>query len=111
MKREDTVEAVREITDWGYNHTYLLDGNRAVAYIPAGGTMPEYFKQSLRFDRRGRRFERVSVSLFPKQNTGPAPTAVTGSSGNTYWVNTVLNTCTCPGFAFRGQCRHLKAAA
>jgi hypothetical protein len=104
------MEAVREITDWGYNHTYLLDGGRAVAYIAAGRTRPEYFKQPLRFDRRGRRFERVSVSLFPKQDRGQALIEVTGSSGTTYWVNAVLKTCTCPGFTFRGQCRHLAGA-
>ncbi len=105
------MEAVREVTDWGYNHTYLLDGNRAVAYIPAGKTVPEYFKQTLRFDRRGRRFERASMSLFPRQPAHTGLTKVTGSSGTTYWINPVLNTCTCPGFTFRGHCRHIEQAA
>lgn len=104
------MEALRETTDWNCNHTYLVEGNRVLAYIPQGANTPRYFQYPLRFDRRGRRFERVSIRLFPQQTTPPSLTQVVGSRGDVYWVNTAEHTCTCPGFSFRGQCRHLEAA-
>lgn len=102
------MEALREITNWKYNHTYLVDGGRCLAYLPDGSTTPQYFKQPLRFDRRSRRFERASITLFPQR---PSDTRhrVIGSRGTVYWVDTQARTCTCPGFTFRGQCRHLEA--
>jgi uncharacterized Zn finger protein len=33
---------------------------------------------------------------------------VKGSKGNSYFVNVEENTCTCPGFTFRGACKHIK---
>lgn len=104
------MEAVREVTAWNYNHVYLVDGNRALAYIPHGQHQPQYFQQPLRFDRRGRKFERASISLFSDRQARNDLIKVVGSKGNVYWVNKVEQTCTCPGFSFRGQCRHLEAA-
>jgi len=101
------MEAVREITDWDYNHVYLLDGNRAVAYIPAGSDTAQYFEQPLRFDRRGRRFERVSPDPFRASREKSTVVEVQGSRGETYYVNREDRVCTCPGFTFRGQCRHV----
>lgn len=103
------MEALREITDWKYNHTYLVDGRRCLAYIPNGSSSPQYFAQPLRFDRRGRRFERASITLFPHRDTDTRRRVI-GSRGTVYWVDDEAQTCTCPGFGFRGQCRHLEAA-
>lgn len=103
------MEALREITNWKYNHTYLVDGNRVLAYIPQGSDVPEYCKNSLRFDRRGRKFEKVSLSLFPRREVDTR-IQVLGSRGTAYWVSPEERTCTCPGFSFRGHCRHLEAA-
>ena len=33
---------------------------------------------------------------------------VQGSKGAVYYVNTTENTCTCPGYTYRGTCKHVK---
>ena len=104
------MEAIREVTDWAVpGHTYLLDGTTLVAYIKQGSTDPFYFKNGINgFDRRGRKFEKVSTDLFeaPENATENTLIEVKGSKGNSYFVDTVEKTCTCPGFTFRGKCKH-----
>jgi uncharacterized Zn finger protein len=42
----------------------------------------------------------------------PDVVEVAGSKpGVVYLVNTVTNTCTCPGYTFRGACKHTKELA
>jgi hypothetical protein len=102
-------------------HTYLLDGDRLVAYIKVGTDKPYYFKQPIKgFDRRGRKFETADMAPFNswaellKAHVALAePVAsikrVQGSKPNTWYeVNTDEHTCTCPGFTFRGACKHVK---
>lgn len=101
-------------------HTYLLDGTTLVAYIKVNDTTPFYFKNGIKgFSKSGRKFEEVSPSPFKdwakllKSHitvTEPLPfiKKVQGSKPNTWYeVNTDENTCTCPGFSFRGKCKHI----
>lgn len=89
-------------------HTYLLDGSTLVAYIRAGEGAAFYFKKGIKnFDKRGRKFQRVDSKQFKQPEKEPNVITVQGSKGQTYVINTDHNTCTCPGFTFRGQCRHL----
>ena len=105
------MKAVQEVTQWESNlqpnHQYLLEGNRMLAYIPAGTRKPIYFRQPLSFDQRGRKFLELKKSPFvaPK-NTNIVE--VTGSTGAVYHVNPDARTCDCTGFNFRGKCRHLE---
>lgn len=119
------MEAVKEITEWAdgttANHTYLLDGNNLVAYIKKGTKEPLYFKSPIKgFDKRGRKFEVLKTNPFKDwakllkahvEVAEPLPfiKKVQGSKPNTWYeVNTDEHTCTCPGFTFRGACKHVK---
>ena len=119
------MEALKETTNWGpntKNNTYLLDGNNLIAYIPHGGK-PYQFKNPIKgFDKRGRTFEKVDIELFPnrthyaqvinsamiKMNDYFDSRKVTGSKGEIYTVNDKEGTCTCPGYTYRGACKHVK---
>jgi SWIM zinc finger len=102
------MQAMQETTDWDFpNHTYLLDGSKMIAYIKQGEKTPFYFSKPITIDKRGRKFAEVKPNPFkaaPKTNL----VAVAGSKGQTYYVDPEDKTCTCPGFQFRGNCKHLE---
>lgn len=102
------MQAYKEITEWDIpNHTYLLDGNSLVAYIIDGESTPFYFKQPIKgFDRRGRKFIELDDNPFTVTVTSNLR-EVKGSKGNSYFVNDLEQTCTCPGYTFRGRCKHI----
>jgi hypothetical protein len=103
------MEALRETTGGLFPaHTYLLDSNNLVAYIKVNETEPFYFKNPIKgFDKRGRKFEAVKPSPFKQLKKESNVITVTGSKGQTYFVDRDSATCTCPGFTFRGSCKHL----
>ena len=111
------MEALKEVTVWEVeyrqpNHTYLMDGDKAVAYIRWHEGEPEYFKTPQKLDKRYRKFEKADIGLFEvKEAKDPVILEVPGSKGATYYVNTETGTCTCPGFTFRGACKHTKELA
>ena len=88
-------------------HTYLLDGNNLVAYIKKNETEPFYFKSPIKgFDKRGRKFATITPNPFKVKKQSNLIT-VKGSNGNVYTINPEEKTCNCPGFTFRGTCKHL----
>jgi hypothetical protein len=103
------MEALKETTGGQFPpHVYLLDGNSLVAYIQHKTTKPFYFKNPIKgFDKRGRKFVAVTPNPFKAQVKSNLIT-VTGSKGQTYSVDPDAKTCTCPGFTFRGACKHLE---
>lgn len=104
------MRAYKEITDWTTpNHTYLLDGTNLLAYIKDGEAQPFYFKNPIKgFDKRGRKFIELDDNPFTVTVTSSLR-EVKGSKGNSYFVNDSDSTCTCPGFTFRGKCKHVEA--
>jgi len=102
--------AVKEVTKWDSdiqaNHTYLLDGDKMVAYIKFGKGEPFYFKSPIRIDKRGRKFEELKKNPFSVEVKSELKT-VLGSKGETYFIDEEAKTCTCPGFTFRGKCKHI----
>lgn len=109
------MEAVRETTVWSGvdyrqpNHDYLLDGDRIVAYRKWGEGNIIQLSGKIKIDRRGRKFVKLDPNPFAvKEDKEPVVIEVPGSKGATYYVNTETGTCTCPGFTFRGACKHTK---
>lgn len=104
------MEAIREVTGGLFPpHVYLLEGTTLVAYIKRGETVPFYFKNGIKgFDKRGRKFERADVGLFKQARAKSDLVEVKGSKGNSYFVDPEARTCTCPGFTFRGACKHIE---
>ena len=108
---------LKEITVWDVdyrqpNHTYLVDGDRIVAYKPWHGS--EIKPISLKLNRGGRKF--VSADYVPGDWAGVSVAAsntvqVAGSKGNTYTVTLGEKpSCECTGFKFHGDCKHIKTA-
>lgn len=103
------MQAYKEITDWATpNHTYLLDGNNLIAYIKVNETVPFYFKNPIKgFDKRGRKFIELNDNPF-EVKVSSSLREVKGSKGDSYFVNEAEGTCTCPGFTYRGKCKHVE---
>jgi hypothetical protein len=111
------AEAYRETTVWEgsttINHTYLLEGDSMIAYMRSQTSVPFYFKKPIRIDKRGRKFERLAVNPFelvPQVVIAQESTVkeIEGSKGAKYYVNLEDKTCTCPGYTYRGTCKHIK---
>jgi hypothetical protein len=100
------MEAVIETTGGAFHaHTYLLDGNNLVAYVKVNTQEPFYFKNPIKgFDKRGRKFIPGNINLFNTKKASNAHTVI-GSKGQTYTVTE--ESCTCPGFTYRGTCKHM----
>jgi hypothetical protein len=103
------MQALRETTGGDFHpHVYILEGNSLVAYVRVGTTEPYYFKNPIKgFDKRGRKFETVELAIdAPAESSNIVE--IEGSKGAKYILDKVLCTCTCPGFTFRGDCKHVK---
>jgi len=106
---DQIMQAFKETTGGLFPaHIYLLDSNNLVAYIKTGDTVPFYFKNPIKgFDKRGRKFVEIKPNPFNAEVTSTT-IKVQGSKGAVYEVDPEANTCTCPGFTFRGACKHVK---
>jgi hypothetical protein len=106
------MKAVQEVTQWDMesqpNHTYLLDGDKILAYIPNGSTIPTYFNRPLKIDQRKRKFTELKSNPFDTKIKSTL-VEVKGSKGNSYWVDPDKGTCSCPAFKFgKGSCKHVQ---
>lgn len=98
------MKILQEITEWEDNtpnHIYHVnDAGKLVAYQRAGTKDIKTFTAPLQFDKRGRKF--ITLEEIKEEAKGKA---VQGSNGKTYYV--LDGKCTCPGFKFRGSCKHI----
>lgn len=122
------LKIVQEVTEWNMpgrqpNHVYLIDGDRAYAYVPWGRGKPFYFRTFQRLDRRGRKFVevkhnpwkfdlRITTEQEPEIVAKPPGETweVAGSKGAVYTVSLHNGqwSCSCPGYSFRRRCRHVE---
>ena len=102
------MEALRETTGGQFPaHIYLLDGNKLVSYIKAGESEAYTFKNPIKgFEKRCRKFSTVTPNPF-RVKTQSTTITVKGSNGKEYQVDQEAKTCTCPGYTFRGACKHV----
>ena len=99
------------------NGVYLLDDakSKMYAFRSVNGVI-KVFKNFIRIDFRGRRFV-VNPIQYPITAKEPEPEGrywiVKGSKGDEYRVteNRGEWSCSCSGFRFRGQCRHITELA
>jgi len=114
------AQAYRETTKWedgntAINHTYLLEGDMMIAYIRVGSSVPFYFKNPIRISKSGRKFEQLTDNPFDDVFSVVVPQTVEGrvkeidgSKGAKYILDIDAKTCTCPGYTYRGTCKHVK---
>jgi hypothetical protein len=107
------AEAFRETTVWKgstvKNGIYLLEGDKCLAFRNFRSETT-YFAKPITIDKRGRQFEKLAKIPFTITKDEERDTnlvEVKGSKGETYYVDRTAKTCTCPGFTFRGNCKHL----
>ena len=110
-----------ETTEWpdakSDNHIYLLDDSKSkmFAYVKFGEGDPIRFKNPIRIDIRGRKFQDVpnTWKFNIKEDPEGRVWIVKGSKGDDYKVTEVNGnlSCTCSGFRFRGDCRHVKSVS
>ena len=104
------MKIVQETTRWTdnvANNLYLVTDNMEyiVAYVPQGSNSAERFKKPIRWDSRGRTFKILKEIAENDANS----IIVEGSKGQKYTLTRANGTwsCTCPGYAYRGNCRHV----
>ena len=102
-------------TDSMPNGTYLLNDSKTklYAYVSPGSGTPKQFKNPIKIDIRGRKFVESSTQykIVTREEPEGRVWEVAGSKGDVYKVTELdghLN-CTCSGFRFRGECKHVKS--
>ena len=118
MRIERTVmQFYQETTQWNdtvKNHIYLLsaDKSKMFAYVKADSNSVFTFKNPIRIDTRGRRFVAVKNKWNYKIQTQKLNPQwqIKGSKGDVYIIEQTDAglTCTCTGFKFRYNCKHIK---
>jgi hypothetical protein len=97
------IEILQEVTDWGD-----LNISNGVYHVNSAGQLVQYndkvFKNPIKnFSKSRRKFEKIGER--PEELALDAIT-VKGSNGNIYTIQD--GKCSCPGFTFRGNCKHIK---
>jgi|TARA_R110000851_G_scaffold42194_4_gene105111 hypothetical protein len=95
------IEILQEVTDWGD-----IKVTNGIYHIDGAGHLVQHndkvFKTPIKgFSKARRKFEKIGSRPEAKSRTA---VIVKGSNGAEYMVDE--GQCTCPGFKFRGTCKH-----
>jgi SWIM zinc finger len=92
------------------NHSYMLDdAGIAIGMRKFSQGVVVKFRTPILLDRRGRTFKLVD-DLGPDTPVSSNIVEVAGSGSNVYTVDLDNKHCTCTGFSFRGDCKHIAIA-
>lgn len=118
------MKAFQEITEWNSdfavpNHVYFLNDSRdkMYGYVRNEDGVVQVFSKPYRFHVRGRRFKEVpdvwGVTVDETESVVGRSWQVAGSKGAVYTVAEEhgLWTCTCTGFKFHAECKHIRSIA
>ena len=115
------MKAFQEITEWSTdfampNHVYFLSDSKdkMYGYVKASTGEIQEMNSPYRFKASGRRFREVNNrwGFFPREEVPEGfVKIVIGSKGERYTITEVAGMlqCSCPGFKFRGKCRHIES--
>lgn len=97
------IEILQEVTDWG--NRKITNG---VYHVNSSGQLVQYndkvFKNPIKnFSKSRRKFKKIGER---PEELAPGAITVKGSNGNIYTIQD--GKCSCPGFTFRGNCKHIK---
>ena len=85
--------------------------DKMFAYVAVGSVKVQEFAKPIKFSVSRRKFREVANTWGYTVDEQPAGRTwtVAGSKGSEYVVTELdgVKTCTCPGFKFRGNCRHI----
>jgi hypothetical protein len=92
------------------NHSYMLnDAGIAIGYRKFSAGEVIRFRTPLRLDIRGRTFKLVD-DLGSDAVSSSNVVEVAGSGTNVYTVDLDRKQCSCTGFKYRGECKHIAIA-
>lgn len=111
------ITKLQEITDWGdarvANGIYHVNNSNELVGYEGPKTGYKKFKNPMkRFNKARRKFEVIGTYEDPNEvaiaDDDPNSWKFEGSKGNTYIVTNDGGhyRCTCPGFKYRGKCKH-----
>jgi len=105
------IEILQEITEWKdmpnmKNGIYHVNSaGNLVGYQSADGELRMYKVPMKQFSKARRKFKKIGEY---REELPSDAIQVQGSNGKVY---TILDgKCSCPGFKFRGNCKHIKEA-
>src|SRR6056300_488417 len=105
------IEILQEVTDWGKykvnNGIYHINSaGKLIAYQPNKDSEVQVLNvPSNQFSKARRKF--IKIGERPEELESHI-VKVEGSNGAVYLIDTDKKTCTCPGYTFRGNCKHIK---
>ena len=100
------IDILQETTDWG--DINIANG---IYHVNGAGHLVQYndkvFKNPLKqFSKSRRKFTKICERA---EELAPGVITVQGSNGKVYTIDD--GKCSCPGYTFRGNCKHVKQVA